>query len=530
MQKQMKWPLILFAIGVFMAALDNGIITSSLTTLNASFGVSPTWGAWTITLYTLGLAVSVPIAGKLSDRYGRKKLFLIEVALFGIGSLLVAMSPSFTFFLVARVIQALGGGGIFIIASSYVLSKFPAERQGTALGLLGGMNGVAAILGPNIGAFILDITGNWHWLFLINVPIAILLFIAGIRFIHEEQELNRAAVDWSGIAVLTLGVLSLMYSFSNLDGVDMLQSLGSPMFYGFFLAGVVILVLFYFLEKRLEGSQREPVVSTQLLGIASFRWTLLIAFFSGAILASVIFIPGFVEQYLGVSNTASGYWFTPLALASGIGAGGGGYLVDRKGPIWTLSVAGLLSAIGFLLFPLWVEHIWQFVIASVLVGIGFGMMLGAPVNVLVTEQAGENNKGIAVATSSLFRQMAMAIAPTIFAGFLARSFSNLGSNIQTGLADQGIQVPPEVLQQYASGAGGASGSDVASLTEGLSQIPDPGIRDVLLQAVHQTTGQGYNGLFWSAVIFSVLTLAAALITGRLRTREKNKRVNTVSTN
>lgn len=111
------------------------------------------------------------------------------------------------------------------------------------------MNGVAAILGPNIGAFILDITGNWHWLFLINVPIAILLFIAGIRFIHEEQELNRAAVDWSGIAVLTLGVLSLMYSFSNLDGVNMIQSLGSPMFFGFFLAGVIILVLFYFMEK-----------------------------------------------------------------------------------------------------------------------------------------------------------------------------------------------------------------------------------------------------------------------------------------
>lgn len=76
-----------------------------------------------------------------------------------------------------------------------------------------------------------------------------MLFIAGIRYIHEEQELSRKAVDWSGIAVLTLGVLSLMYSFSNLDGVNMLQSLGSPTFYGFFLAGVVILVLFYFLEK-----------------------------------------------------------------------------------------------------------------------------------------------------------------------------------------------------------------------------------------------------------------------------------------
>ena len=211
-----------------------------------------------------------------------------------------------------------------------------------------------------------------------------------------------------------------------------------------------------------------------------------------------------------------------LALASGIGAGGGGYLVDRKGPIWTLSVAGLVSAVGFLLFPLWVEHIWQFVIASVLVGVGFGMMLGAPVNVLVTEQAGENNKGIAVATSSLFRQMAMAIAPTIFAGFLARSFSNLGVNIQSGLAERGIEVSPAMLEQYASGS--AAGGDISSLIAGLSRIPDVNIREALLQAVHQTTNQGYSGLFWSAVIFSVLTLVVALVTGRLRQKEKQQQI------
>ena len=327
----------------------------------------------------------------------------------------------FYLFLIARVIQALGGGGIFIIASSYVLSKFPAQRQGTALGLLGGMNGIAAILGPNIGAFILDITGNWHWLFLINVPIAILLFLAGIRYIQEEQELSRAAVDWSGIAVLTAGVLSLMYSFSNLDGVNMLQSLASPMFYSFFIVGIAVLVLFYFMEKGWKG----PTVNRSFLRNC---WALR----PSAGRCSLPFLrshPGLCYFHSWLCRAISRrieHIFRLLVYTSCAGlrnwSGWGGYLVDRKGPIWTLSVAGLLSAIGFLLFPLWVEHIWQFVIASTLVGIGFGMMLGAPVNVLVTEQAGENNKGIAVATSSLFRQMAMAIAPTIFAGFLARSF------------------------------------------------------------------------------------------------------------
>src|SRR5699024_6932016 len=107
-----------------MAALDNGIISAALTTINSSFGVSATAGTWGITLYTLGLAIMTPIVGKLSDRYGRKKLFLIEVIIFTIGSLLVAISPNFGFFLFGRLVQSFGGGGIFIIASSHVISTF----------------------------------------------------------------------------------------------------------------------------------------------------------------------------------------------------------------------------------------------------------------------------------------------------------------------------------------------------------------------------------------------------------------------
>src|SRR5690554_2920515 len=110
-ESKQSWALILFCIGVFMAALDNDIISAALTTINSSFAVSPNWGAWGVTIYTLGLAISVPIVGKLSDRYGRKKLFIFEIALFGLGSLAVALSPNFTFYLIARFIQAIGGGG-----------------------------------------------------------------------------------------------------------------------------------------------------------------------------------------------------------------------------------------------------------------------------------------------------------------------------------------------------------------------------------------------------------------------------------
>src|SRR5690625_4337628 len=110
-----KWAITLFTIGVFMAGLDNGIISTALTTINDSFGVSPAWGAWSITLYTLGIAISVPSIGKLSDRFGRRRLFIIEIAIFGVGSLLVALSPKFFFFLSDRFVLSFVFGRFFAI-------------------------------------------------------------------------------------------------------------------------------------------------------------------------------------------------------------------------------------------------------------------------------------------------------------------------------------------------------------------------------------------------------------------------------
>src|SRR5690625_7682074 len=119
--------------------------------------------------------MSVPIIGKFSDRYGRRRLFIIEITLFGIGSLLVALSPNFAFLLFSRFIQAIGGGGIFIIGSSHILATLPQKEQGKALGLLGRMHGLSAIIALRLVAVILCLTGAWQWMFLIAIPIAILI-------------------------------------------------------------------------------------------------------------------------------------------------------------------------------------------------------------------------------------------------------------------------------------------------------------------------------------------------------------------
>lgn len=513
MNRRLMGPLLLFAVGVFMGALDNGIISAALTTLIDSFDVTPTWGSWTVTIYTLGMAVSIPIIGKMSDKYGIKKLFLIEILLFGLGSLLVAGSFNFGMFLVSRLIQSMGGGGIFILASSYILKSFPVERQGGALGMMGGMHGIASVLGPNAGSFILSLTGSWHWLFLINVPIAAILLFLGYKVIREpERDDEVLKTDWAGIGLLSLAMLSLMYSFTLLEGADLLESMTSPRFFLFAGAGVVLLVALGFVERRMESSgDVDPLLPVALMRDASYRWTLVLALLSGAILASVIFIPAYIEQYLGVARNASGYWVTPLALASGVGAGAGGALVDRRGPVQALLAATGLTVLGFLLFPLWVTSLWQMVVASCLVGVGFGFMLGAPINVLAAEKAG-NQKGIALATSSLLRQVGMTLAPTVYAGFIARSFLNLEDVIRRKMESANIPMVGNMAHPSAEEM------DVATMQEAFEKIPDPTLREILSSSLHEAIETGYGGLFYASATVAVVMLLAVLLLGVVRRR------------
>lgn len=528
------WAITLFCIGVFMAALDNGIISAALTTINSSFDVPANWGAWGVTIYTLGLAISIPIVGKISDRYGRKKLFIVEVALFGIGSLLVALSPNFGFYLIARFIQAMGGGGIFIIGSSHVLSTFPYEKQGKALGMLGAMNGIGAILGPNLGSFILDLTGNWHYLFLINVPIAVVLIILGAIKIQETKEPSVGKLDLIGTILLSLAVLSIMYGLTNLEGVSIFESLVTPQVYGFLLSGIALFTVLIFYNRNLEKRAGDPILPVNLLVQPTYLLTLLIGALSGAMLAAMIFIPAFSEQVLGIPAEYSGYWMTPLALASGIGAGLGGALVDKKGPIIAVFLSGLVTAIGFVLFPTWIEMKWQFIISSSIAGLGMGIILGAPLNILATERL-ENNRGTAIAGLSLVRQIGMTIAPTIYAGFIARGFNKLPELFQNNFSDtlqkniENADLSQEAMQEFQqimsyipTTSNSSSTSSNMDYSKMLDYIQDPTLKDVIQSSVDQITfmaaQDGYGGLFYSTVVIAAIVILLTIILKPVRSK------------
>lgn len=525
------WAILLFSIGVFMAQLDNGIISSALTTINRSYGVSANWGAWGITIYTLGLAISLPIIGKLSDRYGRKRLFLIEITLFGLGSLLVALSPSFGFYLFSRFLQALGGGGIFIIGSSHILSTVEPSKQAKYLGLLGAMNGVAAVLGPNVGSFLLDLTGNWHVLFLINVPIAVVLIILGVMKLQESADPSPGRLDLSGTILLSVAILALMLGLTNID-VDIMQSLGRVDVWGYLLAGIFLIVVLLVYENQLERKAGgDPILPIRLIKQPRYLMVLLIGMLSGGLLAAMIYIPAFTEQVLDIAAENSGYWMTPLALAAGVGAGMGGVLVGKKGPIFAVVAAGLISALGFGLFPLWLETRWEFIAASIIAGVGMGIILGAPLNILATEGMAKD-KGSALASLSLLRQIGMTLAPTIYAGFLARAFNRMGTLYREEFPDilrenlAGVELSAEARMELgqigARMAEGAAGMSEAEMTEMMNAIQDPTLREVITSSAAEVTKiasrNGFDGMYLTAAVLGLAIVTGAVILIPLRRR------------
>jgi len=222
---------------------------------------------------------------------------------------------------------------------------------------------------------------------------------------------------------------------------------------------------------------------------------------------------------------------TPLALASGVGAGLGGALVAKRGPIFTVILSGVLAAVGFALFPLWIDTKWQFLVASMIAGVGMGVILGAPLNILATEGLNAN-KGTALASLSLLRQIGMTIAPTIYAGFIARGYKNMGELFKTdfqdilkdnvaqaNLSQEALDELAQIGRQMAS-ASGAEPVNAGQIHDIVQSIQDPALKDVILDSVSEVTRlaaeNGYGGLYWSAAVISVLIVVGAFILAPLR--------------
>lgn len=428
--------LAVYLMGIFMGALDTGIVTPARTIIQNNLGVDARTGIWMITIYTLAYAVSIPVMGKLADVFGRKYVYLISILLFGVGSLFCGLSnnyESFTMLLVARVVQALGGGGILPIATAEFGTTFPKEKRGLALGLVGGVFGIANIFGATAGSAIIDLVGvdRWQFIFYVNIPITIFILAAGLVVLPNTRVDKALPVDFAGIAVLTTMILSLLYGLKNLDFFNFTQTLASTGVYPFLLIFAVLLPIFVLIEHH----AKDPVINLSYFTNKQILITLILAFVSGFILIGLIFVPQFAENTLKIKSGSGGYFVLILALFSGVGAPFSGKLIDMIGVKKVLGFGFLISLAGalYLTFVTISYPNWPNVVFSlILIGLGLGFTIGTPLNYMMLENTRAEESNSSLATLSLIRSIGTAIAPAIMIGFIA----NAGMNVQ-----------PEVMKQ-----------------------------------------------------------------------------------
>ncbi len=412
--------LVLF-LGVLMGALDIAIVAPALPALQRFFAIGDRALAWTFTIYVLFNLIGTPLMAKLSDRYGRRGIYLLDVALFALGSLVVALAPAgmYGVLLFGRALQGFGAGGIFPVASAVIGDTFPPEQRGRALGLIGAVFGLAFLVGPILGGVILSLA-TWQALFLVNLPVALLVMALGMRVLPAQHALREDAhpsFDWGGMLTLSLLLAAFAYGLNQIDTANFFGSLVSLRVWPFLAASVALLLAFVRFERRAADPllhlslfrRRQPVLASALAAGAGIGEVGLVFLPALAIAA----LPGVVNK-----QTAS-YMLMPVVLAMSVGSPLVGRFLDRFGSKLVVTAGSALLALGALMLSAWSTSFALFILSGVVIGLGLSALLGAPVRYIMLNEAPPSERTAAQGAIALFTSIGQLISSALVGAIAA---------------------------------------------------------------------------------------------------------------
>lgn len=467
--------LAVLCVGVFMLLLDGTIVNIAIPDVMTDLETGFSQVEWVMNGYLLAFAVLLITSGRFGDLWGRKAIFMGGLAVFTLASLACGLAPSIGLLIGFRVVQGVGGAMMMPNTLSIITNVFHPHERGKAMGFWGAVSGFSLALGPSLGGLLVE-ASSWRWIFIINVPIGIILFLVAIWYVPESTEPGSVRqIDYPGVAVLTLSLFAL--TFALIEG----QKYGwsSPLILGLFAGTVVGMALFAWIELH----QVQPLMQLSLFRNRSYSLTNLVALILSFGMMGVFFLlPIFLQAILGYSAIKAGLVMTPLAAIVIVSAPVAGTLSDRIGAKWPIFVGMLVTALGFYLTRRvvvtdgsWSDLVLPFIISGFGIGMVMPPMTSAAMGSVPPEKAGQASGVI-----SSFRQIGSVLGIAVMGAVLqSRAVSYIQDGVSAKLATVPFSLPDTVKQQIVDAVGSSAvnmgqmrtgGGIGAAMPDGIAQM------------------------------------------------------------
>lgn len=412
--------------GLFLVALDQTIISTALGAIVEEFGSYSSIG-FIVTAYMLTSTVSVPLAGKLSDMYGRRPVLIFGVILFTLSSLLCGVAPSVEWLVAARALQGIGGGAIMANAFTIVGDLFSPRERGKWQGMIGAVFGMSSVVGPLLGGWLTDgqavfgMTTDWRWTFLINIPIGIAAALIIARFCPDTAKHRSHRPDYVGALFLTIALSAIVLAVDNTDTIfaALINDGVSLSFIRGVLVGTAILAggAFVAVERR----AREPILPLHFFANKTFtRIMIAMLLYGAAFLGAILYLTQFNQQVFGASPSEAGLMLLPMMAGMMVSSIGIGRLVSKTGRYKRFIMIGFAIA-SLSLFALISLHPDSPYLqeAIIMAALGLGMGMSMPIlNLAVQNEFEQQNLGAATASVQLFRGLGSTIGTAALTGIL----------------------------------------------------------------------------------------------------------------
>jgi EmrB/QacA subfamily drug resistance transporter len=457
-------------LATLLAALDQTIVATALPRIVGDLGGFERL-SWVVTAYLIASTVTIPLYGKLSDLYGRRRLMAISISIFVVGSLLCGIAQTMDQLIFARALQGIGAGGLIPLSQAAIADLVPPRERGRYLGYIGAVWAVSALAGPLLGGTFTD-HASWRWIFYINLPLGGIALLVVLRNMRVHSARREHDIDWAGAALLSAGLTAVLLALAGSGG-------------WLWVAGGVLLAAFVAVERRAP----EPIVPFGLFRDRVLNVATGGSFVIGAMLFAVtVFVPVYVQSVLGASATSSGVILMPMTLAWVVTVFVSGQLITRWGRVKPFPLGGsvLIVAGVVALTQVDTDTSRVFVAAALaLTGIGMGASL-QPYTIAGQNAADPADVGVATSNLMFARSMGGSLAVAGLGALLAH------------------QVVVELRAQLG---GAASRVDVDRLLQGSGRVP-PELLDGTRAAVSDSLAIVF--LVTAALALVAVVLAASL--------------------